>query len=228
MLQLVIMAAYLLAPLRDRGDAGIRVLCWIGFVAAVSFHVGAEHLELRIGWFSWYMIGFAAITLLPERAVWVAGEWLSLPARAVGEMWQRSQQGGGSAVVPIALGTALVVGLAGYAVDMPGSLAAAVIAGLALAAGSIYLYVKSRSHEAMRWIAATAAAALCMWLSIASSEVRFDYYRFVGGDHRRRGEYAEALEAYIKANRYAPEDDDRREKEEEMRRIVESQRGSGR
>ena len=39
-----------------------------------------------------------------------------------------------------------------------------------------------------------------MWASIAQSDVRFDYYRFVGGEYRRHGEYALALDAYERAN----------------------------
>ena len=54
--------------------------------------------------------------------------------------------------------------------------------------------------------------------------MRWDYWRNVGGDHRRRGEIEEAYVAYVKANRYAPEGEDRREAEEQTRRILE-QRG---
>ena len=44
--------------------------------------------------------------------------------------------------------------------------------------------------------------SLCAFVATTETQARYDYYRFVGGDHRRRGEYPEALDAYEKANRY--------------------------
>jgi hypothetical protein len=60
-----------------------------------------------------------------------------------------------------------------------------------------------------------------MWLAVAATDVRYDFYRKVGGVMRRHGEWAAAYDAYRKANLYAPPGHDRREKEEEMRRMVE-------
>src|SRR5690606_16675164 len=34
-------------------------------LTALSFHLGAEHLQLKIGWFSWYMVLFALVMMLP-------------------------------------------------------------------------------------------------------------------------------------------------------------------
>jgi hypothetical protein len=43
-----------------------------------------------------------------------------------------------------------------------------------------------------------------MWIAVNVSEVRFDYYRFLGGDLRRREQPEAALDAYIKAERHSP------------------------
>ena len=51
---------------------------------------------------------------------------------------------------------------------------------------------------------------------LASSDMRWDYWRNVGGDHRRRHEWAEAVVAYTKANEYAPEGEDRNRQLDEV------------
>src|SRR5690606_17628888 len=40
---------------------------WIALATALSFHLGAEHMQLKIGWFSWYMVMYALIMLLPAK-----------------------------------------------------------------------------------------------------------------------------------------------------------------
>jgi hypothetical protein len=59
-----------------------------------------------------------------------------------------------------------------------------------------------------------------MWLAIVSSDVRWEYYRFAGGDHYRRGEYAEALRDYVKGERYAPEGETRQPRIDKLRTIL--------
>ena len=58
---------------------------------------------------------------------------------------------------------------------------------------------------------------------VTLSPIRFDYYRYAAGDYRRRGDYQTALTLYEKANRYAPEGEDRKERIQEMRRKVKQQ-----
>ena len=225
MVQVVIAAAYVAAPLLDRGDRGMRVICWLGLVAAASFHLGAEYLELRIGWFSWYMLAIAVICFLPAEWVHAAGWALSWPARRGGEAWDAlvAKEGFGAAV-PAAVGAGGIAVVAGHLVDLPGARAAAIVAGLTVVGMVVWLVREKRVAETLRFILAGAGGALLMWVAIASSEVRFDYYRKVGGVMRRHGEWAEAYDAYRKANLYAPPGEDRREREEEMRRMMEGER----
>jgi hypothetical protein len=162
------------------------------------------------------MILFAAVAFLPAQVVhWVARA-LALPFRAVRFDWQRQKE----FVIPWALLAGLFLGVAGHLVDLPGSLVSGLVAAVMLFLAAVWAFLRNRETLALPWVASAAAAAVMMWVSVATSEVRFDYYRFIGGDARRRGEYEAALEAYVKANRYAPEGKDRKEKEEEMRRVL--------
>ena len=227
MVQVVIAAAYVAAPLRDHGDRGMRVICWLGFLAAASFHLGAEYLELRIGWFSWYMLAIAAICFLPAEMVHAAGWALSWPARRAGNLWDAlvAREGFGAAG-PAAAGAAGIAVVAGFLVDLPGARAAGILAGVLLIAVVAWLVRERRVAETLRYILAGAGGAVLMWIAIASSDVRFDYYRKVGGVMRRHGEYAEAYEAYRKANLYAPPGEDRRDREEEMRTLMEAEQAA--
>lgn len=228
MLQVVIAAGYLVAPMRDRGDAGLRVVSWIGFAAALSFHLGAEYLELRIGWFSWYMVLVACVCFLPPSWLWVFGAVITWPVRRLGGAWDALvEREGFGAAMPAAVAAGGVAVLAGWLVDLPGSIGAGAAAAVAAVAVTAWLLSRGRRAETLRWIAACAGGALCMWLAVASSDVRFDYYRKVGGVMRRHQQWEEALEAYEKANLYAPEGEDRREKEAEVRRMVELERARG-
>ena len=49
--------------------------------------------------------------------------------------------------------------------------------------------------------------------------MRYDYYRFVGGDRRRRGETAAAIAAYRKAYAYAPDGQSREETARKLARL---------
>jgi hypothetical protein len=70
------------------------------------------------------------------------------------------------------------------------------------------------SHVAL----ALGVAAVLMLSAIAVTEVRWDYYRFLGGDLQRRGESRAALSAYLKGERYAPAGSSRRNKIRQLQR----------
>jgi hypothetical protein len=55
-----------------------------------------------------------------------------------------------------------------------------------------------------------------MWIAIAQSPVRWDFYRYLGGDLARRGELRPALEAYRKGELYAPKGESRADKIEQI------------
>lgn len=266
--QIVCAAGYLLAPFRDVArSVWTRAFAWVALATALSFHLGAEHMELKIGWFSWYMIVYAFVYLLPERAVVVAARFvvptltrsvglevvalritlalvLGLVGAATGSFavgglglalllvtpvrWltaalsQRSSKVPPyAALVAVASGAAALIA-AGYAIDLPGAPAAAVALAVALGAGTVALLVRSEDARAMHPYGVGAAlAAIVFFASIHFSDVRYDFYRNVGGDHRRRGELLTAYQAYLKANLYAPEGQGRQRQAEELRQELE-------
>jgi hypothetical protein len=57
-----------------------------------------------------------------------------------------------------------------------------------------------------------------MWVAIATSQARWDFYRFLGGDLKTRGEPAAALEAYERGERYAPKGQSRKGQIEALRK----------
>ena len=72
--------------------------------------------------------------------------------------------------------------------------------------------LSSRKRAPAHLALGVGAAAVLMWVAIARSEVRWDFYRFLGGDLQRRGEKQAALEAYVRGERYAPPGSSRRDK----------------
>jgi hypothetical protein len=219
----VIALGYLLAPRRDTVASKLMpVVCGVACVAALSFHIGAEYIKLRIGWFSWYMVAMALIAFLPARWLHGIGWALTWPMRMVSTKWRQwSPADSAGPAIGLAVGMALVVGLMGRLVDVPGGIAAAIVAGIALIAGAVWAVVRKQPALITPYVVAAGSAAVLMWLSIAATEVRYDFYRFMGGDARRRGEVEVAIEAYEKAARYAPEGKwtkRRQERLEELRR----------
>jgi len=271
LVQIVCMAGYALSPWRDRLTHWVsHVFFAIAMLTALSFHFGAEHLGLEIGWFSWYMIFYALVCMLPARVVVGAARVVFRPlsgpsgsallalrllmAMAVGAFawWLESPIVGGVAGL-VAFGAALrfvsrakwtkgaepldpnvtyafVVGgvaalvAVGFWMDLPGAGEATVIAAVLLGGLLVYLLVQRGDPKALHGAAVgTLFGAVALWLSVVGSDMRWDYWRNVGGDHRRRGEVEEAYVAYVKANRYSPEGEDRVEREREMREILERQ-----
>ena len=213
---------YLFSIGRDRsGNAWLQLGCWVGFGLAVVLHVGAEAMGLQIGWFSYYMLLLACCYLLPLSIVdrlatlftWPA-RWLDRRAAAWEQSPRRARAYGLGA---LAATTALLLA-AGSQLDLPGALAASWIAASALGAVSLWAWLLSPSRDPRRWAAATALAAAGMWLAIVLSPVRWDFYRFLGGDLRRRGEPAAALAAYEHAERYAPPGASRKSRIIELRK----------
>ena len=230
--QIVTCIGFLMATQQDRVKRPwLRALIAATVLAPLSFHFGAEHLSLEIGWFSYYMIWVAAVFFLPARFIEAAGRGLTLPSRSLVAAWKRMRASEHDderfATMVLAVAAAVCVGALGKLVDLPGAFVTTVLAGLAVTVVAARSVRKGDIDTARLYTAATALGAFLMWASIAQSEVRFDYYRKLGGGHRRRGEWMGAFEAYSKANRYAPEGKDRQEREDEARRRVERLYGRG-
>jgi hypothetical protein len=230
--QLVACVAYVAATQQDRMQRRwLRVALALAMLAPLGFHLGTEGLSLNIGWFSYYMIWIALVFFLGAPVVEAMGRGLSFPARWIAARWQRirvAQHDRRFATMALAVAVAAGTAATGHAMDLPGAPAATAMAAVALVVVAARRVQKGRVHAARAATLSTGLAALLAWGSIAHSQVRFDYYRTVGGAHRRQERWEAALLAYTKANRYAPAGQDRKEREAEARRQVEARRASGR
>ncbi|MCA9600846.1 MAG: hypothetical protein KC417_02410, partial [Myxococcales bacterium] len=218
-LQFVVAAGYLVAPRRDGPSKVAAWLATLAWFAAMGFHIGAEVLDLKIGWFSYYMMIAASALLLPRRPV----EWM---ARHIDrfDAWFRDVANDAatetaSVMVQVVLTAAVAVGIAS-SVDMPGVTAAISLGMASIAVGVFVAARRGRLGVPWRMNAAAFVGALALWAAFSLSETRYDFYRFAGGDARKRGEYERALEAYQKADRYAPEGKSRRAEVEAMKRAL--------
>ena len=322
LVQLICMAGYLLAPWRDATKSRwMKGFFAIAMLTALSFHFGAELMGLEIGWFGYYMIGYALIFFLPAKllvalsravllpqltplparswairvllliavlavrpalnavyasvadspelandalgslslglcagivayrspglavrfafALVIAGagfllEWtlpfyiagvviLLAPLRGlVRTRWVSSVK---SIPAEAALGAVGVAELAlvgvGWSADLPGTQAATILGAVLLGFAAIVALLKDgHARSLLTYAIGGVISAGLLFGSLTGSDMRWDYWRNVGGDHRRRGEVEEAYIAYVMANRYAPEGEDRHEKEAEMRAIL--------
>jgi hypothetical protein len=213
---------YLLAVHQDRlRRRWVRALCLLGFGLAIVLHVGAEAMNLQIGWFSYYMLLLACCYLLPltvvERLVTVftwPARWLERHTRA----WESRALGvKPKSLCAIAASTALLL-LTGNAIDLPGALAACSLAAAVLILMGAWSLFGPRHGDPRRAALAVGLAGAGMWVIIAASPVRWDFYRFLGGDLKRRNELAAALAAYEHGERYAPPGESRAKKIAELRR----------
>ncbi len=237
--QLLIASGYAAAPLLHRteslnrtGGAGrIWLKLMFGFklmfgAAAILFHAGTELLDLNIGWFSYYMMLCAASYFFPASMLsWIAST-CTVPARfiahKIAERSQPHKPDDSFEITIFAILVAIVSAALGASIDLPGAFTAGLlVAGTLIGVVMLTLFTRKLARRAaMAWIAGSALSMAFMWIALTQTTVRFDFYRFVGGDHRRRGEPHAALAAYIKANRYAPEEDNRVRQEQEMRALV--------
>jgi hypothetical protein len=217
--ELFVGAAYLLAVVRDRAPRPwLSALCSLAFALSIALHVGADAMGLEIGWFSAYMLLLACCYLLPLAAVDRLNTVFTWPARRVARL---AGDFGNAARVPrgeslgFALGGGALLVLIGQLLDLPGAVAACAVASVVLCA--VAFWGVRRGRDPRRLIASSVVAGAAMWLAIAASPVRWDFYRYLGGDLMRRDEPEGALEAYLRGERYAPPGKSRADKIKQLR-----------
>jgi Vitamin K-dependent gamma-carboxylase len=225
-LELLVAVGYALAGLQDtRRSRWLRTLTLAGFVLAMTLHMGAEALGLEIGWFSYYMMLLGGAYLLPGVVVdwlarvvtwpvqWVSTQLADFTAPGDGE----SGAQGVAPTLAVAVATALVLGAVGYLLDLPGAIEACALAGLVAVLAAGVAVSRKRAIVARLPLLGTALAGALMWLAIVRSDVRWDFYRYLGGDLRRRAQPEAALEAYERGERYAPPGQSRKDKINELK-----------
>jgi hypothetical protein len=232
-LQVCCALGYATAPLRELASdpmngfgrklrMALDGLASIALVLALSFHLGAESMGLEIGWFSWYMIILAVVTFAPARWLSYVCFYATWPIRSLSE---RTREEPSPALCGLlALGAAVILYGVGQRVDLPGALAGCIVVAIGVMVGSIGVIMRSRGASEMRAAAiASVVGAIALDVSMNTTTVRYDYWRFAGGDFRRRGEWALALEAYERAERYAPEGRSRAHHIRELRERIASE-----
>lgn len=217
--QVTIGIAYLLAPLpRNRW---LHAYSTLALLSALSFHMGAEWLNLKIGWFSYYMMVMAIIVFSPA-IIWDT-LWEKI-AKPLSEFWQAlTLKIPASVRTPVCLSGILIAAVSITYVDLPGSLGVALLTAMVVIT-VMMLYEKDAIHVA----GAMALIGVLMWWTYGHNESRYNFYRFVGGDASRvvplvadietKRELLEtAIMAYEKANQYAPEGKSREDQLQKVR-----------
>jgi hypothetical protein len=220
--ELLIACGYWLAPLQDvvksRWLRGATLIAaWLAF----SLHIGAEAMRLEIGWFSYYMLLLACAFLLPGPAVESLGLLIARPSQLMAAEFADlldPEQPRRLETLALVAGACLVLVCVGFMLDLPGAQPAAFIACGSLVLAALLSWLRGHGARAPRLALSVGCAAATMWIAIAASEVRWDYYRFLGGDLNRRGQAEAALAAYERGERYAPKGQSRRDKIVELRR----------
>jgi hypothetical protein len=220
--ELLIACGYALSTLHDQTSSRwLRRFVHLTFWLALSLHVGAEILSLDIGWFSYYMILLACCFLLPGPAIESLSLLITRPARLVARQLTDSfapDKSNPTETVLVVLGVCAVLFAASFLIDLPGSRAMALLGSAALIALLIVALRRKTTAELRRIGLGVGCAATLMWAAIALSDVRWDFYRYLGGDLHRRGQLQAALEAYEKGEHYAPKGGSRRDKIEQIRK----------
>lgn len=203
LVQIVSCVGFLMAAAIDRASVRIVGITSMMVLAPLSFHLGAEAgLGLDIGWFSFYMLLISIVVFAPAPMLRLLAERFSAAWESARTKWSGAMDvhaGGMHFVLVAAVATTLG---AGWSLDLPGSLGASIVMAVALIASVLVHARRERKDIAREHALGGLIAALLFWTAVAQSDVRFDFYRFVGGEYRRHQEPALALEAYEKANRY--------------------------
>jgi hypothetical protein len=222
--ELLIAVGYALSARQDdTQQRWLRSYVTVTFVLAFGLHVGAEALRLDIGWFSYYMLALACTFLLPGRAVQVLALAITLPARTIAKLLAEAEPGKVPSRAETWLTCAAVSGVlaaAAYLLDLPGAYAACALAALGLWSYAIASTLRANrpALHANQIGLALGVAAVLMWTAISVTQVRWEYYRYLGGDLQRRGESRAALSAYLRGERYAPKGSSRKNKIRQLQR----------
>ncbi len=161
----------------------LRRLALPTLLLGCAMHIGIEVLGFRIGLFSYFM--FASYSLLLPAA------WHGALVRRVRDIFRLP-----GPCVPWQLGIGAVVLFAGWALLPFGG--AALVAAIAIAALSGW------GLSSRRQVVLQISTVALLWSAHASTDVARDYYRYIGGDTRRRGQVDEAIAAYGQVTRLDP------------------------
>lgn len=159
-------------------------LRWPVLIVGIALHAGIELLEFKIGNFSYLMMGLYLLVLPPQLGR-TLGRWPREPLVELGA-WVGPVAGGLVALAVLAL-----------PFDAHRWLLAAAVGGAVTA-------VTWRHRRGSTLAGALAAGALLTVFHAQTDQVR-DYYRYMGGDGRARGDHQRALDGYEQVVRIDPD-----------------------
>jgi hypothetical protein len=222
-LELLVALGYCVAVTQDYSRSRLpRLVGLTAFWLAMSLHVGAEAMQLEIGWFSYYMMLLACTFLLPGSAIETLGRLITWPAQLMAAQLAELDAGvpgkrGADTLISVAA-VSLVLAAVAFLVDLPGASFAAGAAVTTLLSLTLHGWLRGDTAHVRRIALGTGGAAALMWGAIAFSDMRWDFYRYLGGDLSRRGQAEAAIEAYTKGERYAPKGESRQDRIDKLRR----------
>jgi len=171
----------------------------IACITGPMFHILVEVIDLKIGWFSYYMIGIYYILLFPDR-------WFLAVARPIGILLGPAKLLFWHVVKPrdldwltramTALAAALVSATAVYSwipMEGAGLLSGAIgaVVGLSLCPNACRFPQRVTVRAG-----AQVLGVLAMIVALRASDSLYDYHRFRPGDFKRRGQLEQAAEGY--------------------------------
>jgi hypothetical protein len=190
--QFFVAAAFLIPKLRP-----------LACITGPAFHILVEVIDLKIGWFSYYMIGLYYILLFPD-------PWFLAVARPVGRVlaplrpvYERLVQpravASSTAIALAAGGGVITFGLIWLAVPIAGvGLLATAVAGLI--AWSVLPLGGPVRRPTVR-VGAQLLGVVMMIVAVRGSDALYDYHRYWAGDLKQRGDLNAAVRHYQIANR---------------------------
>ena len=213
--ELAIAVGYLLAPVQDRGvHRWLRAYLWFAWALAMALHIGIESIELRIGWFSFYMLALGCGYLLPLSVVDKLVTALTWPAQTASKRLspkpEPAQSAGSWLALLGGLATVALIGVVCEIVDFPGARPFGFTAMVGVAGVATWNTIRGQRSRLPGMFTAVGITALLLLIAVTSSSTRFDFYRRLGKDYSRQREIELAIEAYEKADNYAPAGESRR------------------
>lgn len=173
-------------------------LHWLAVLVAIAFHGTLEVWGFKIGWFSYYMFTIYLL-LLPDK-VWAV---VAVPFRLVAD----TISGGAQLVAEPTEGLPSPGFLGLWLAVMVGALAALMTVPLphmalvfGISAGVLVALEIYRMRRGVGGLPGRAGGTLfacaIVLIGVDSTEVVKDYWRYLGGDTRRRGDLVSSLQAY--------------------------------
>lgn len=168
-------------------------------VTGPIFHILIEVIDLKIGWFSYYMIGIYYILLFPDHWFMAIAKPAGRALSGVGRWFVKIVEAREDPSAFVAVGAAILCFIITLYVPLVGAGITAIACALA-ALVALWPRAEQPTTSSVTRAIAHAAVALAMVLSIRGTDAAYDYYRFWAGDLARRGHIERAAEMYERAN----------------------------